>query len=98
MVAPDLGSAVVVTGVAPVSVSSNGTPVSVGTRFVTVYANRGGERKMVTRQSTKRSTTHPQPRRWLGATKVLLRGEPALHTTRREAFFVALWSIRFAPV
>jgi hypothetical protein len=53
VVAQDLGSAVVLTGVAKVNVNSNGNPVSFGIRFVNVYANRGGEWKMVTWQSTK---------------------------------------------
>lgn len=53
VVAQDLGSAVVLTGVARVSVLANGNPVSFGIRFVNVYANRGGEWKMVTWQSTK---------------------------------------------
>ena len=53
VVAQDLGSAVVLTGVARVNVNSNGNPVSFGIRFVNVYANRGGEWKMVTWQSTK---------------------------------------------
>lgn len=53
VVAQDLGSAVVLTGVARVNVQSNGNPVSFGIRFVNVYANRGGEWKMVTWQSTK---------------------------------------------
>ena len=53
VVTQDLGSAVVLTGVARVNVNSNGNPVSFGIRFVNVYANRGGEWKMVTWQSTK---------------------------------------------
>ena len=53
VVAQDLGSAVVLTGVARVNVNSNGNPVSFGIRFVNVYANRGGEWKMVTWQSTR---------------------------------------------
>ena len=53
VVAQDLGSAVVLTGVAKVNVTSNGNPVSFGIRYVNVYANRGGEWKMVTSQSTK---------------------------------------------
>lgn len=53
VVAQDLGSAVVLTGVAKVNVTSNGNPVSFGIRYVNVYANRGGEWKMVTWQSTK---------------------------------------------
>jgi ketosteroid isomerase-like protein len=53
VVAQDLGSAVILTGVARVNVTSNGNPVSFGIRYVNVYANRGGEWKMVTWQSTK---------------------------------------------
>jgi len=53
VVAQDLGTAVVLTGVARVNVNSNGNPVSFGIRFVNVYANRGGEWKMVTWQSTR---------------------------------------------
>jgi hypothetical protein len=53
VVAQDLGSAVVLTGVAKVSVMSNGRPNNFGIRFVNVYANRGGEWKMVTWQSTR---------------------------------------------
>ena len=53
VVAQDLGDAVVLTGVARVNVSSNVNPVSFGIRFVNVYANRGGEWKMVPWQSTK---------------------------------------------
>jgi hypothetical protein len=53
--AQDLGSAVVLTGLARVGVTSNGKPISFGIRFVNVYANRGGEWKMVTWQSTRTS-------------------------------------------
>ena len=53
VVAQDLGSAVVLTGVARVGVTSNGRPISFGIRFVNVYADRGGEWKMVTWQSTR---------------------------------------------
>ncbi|MFN8521582.1 MAG: nuclear transport factor 2 family protein [Chloroflexota bacterium] len=51
--AQDLGSAVVVTGVARISVSSNGRPNNFGVRFTDVYANRGGSWQMVTWQSTR---------------------------------------------
>jgi ketosteroid isomerase-like protein len=51
--AQDLGDAVVLTGAARVGVMSNGRPNSFGIRFVNVYANRGGEWKMVTWQSTR---------------------------------------------
>ena len=53
VVAQDLGDAVVLTGVARVNVNSNGRPNSFGIRFVNVYANRGGDWKMVCWQSTK---------------------------------------------
>jgi ketosteroid isomerase-like protein len=53
VVAQDLGDAVVVTGVARITVSSNGNPNSFGVRFIDVYANRGGQWQMVTWQSTK---------------------------------------------
>ena len=46
VVVQDLGSAVVLTGIARVNVSSNGNPVSFGIRLLNVYANRGGEWKM----------------------------------------------------
>lgn len=51
--AQDLGSAVVLTGVAKITVSSNGRPNSFGVRFTDVYANRGGSWQMVTWQSTR---------------------------------------------
>ena len=53
VVAQDLGDAVVLTGVARITVSSNGKPNSFGVRFIDVYANRGGQWKMVTWQSTR---------------------------------------------
>ncbi len=53
VVAQDLGDAVVVTGVARITVSSNGKPNSFGVRFTDVYANRGGHWQMVTWQSTR---------------------------------------------
>ena len=53
VVAQDLGSAVVLTGVARVNVSSNGNSASFGIRFVNVYADRGGEWTRGTWQSTK---------------------------------------------
>jgi hypothetical protein len=53
VVAQDLGDAVVVTGVARITVSSNGKPNSFGVRFIDVYANRGGTWQMVTWQSTR---------------------------------------------
>lgn len=51
--AQDLGDAVVLTGIARISVVSNGKPNSFGVRFVDVYANRGGNWQMVTWQSTR---------------------------------------------
>jgi hypothetical protein len=53
VVAQDLGDAVVLTGVAAISVNSGGTPNSFRVRFVDVYANRGGQWQMVTWQSTR---------------------------------------------
>lgn len=51
--AQDLGSAVVLTGVAAISVTANGTPNSFRVRFTDVYANRNGQWQMVTWQSTR---------------------------------------------
>ncbi|MBM3340670.1 MAG: nuclear transport factor 2 family protein [Betaproteobacteria bacterium] len=51
--AHDCGDAVVLTGVARISVVSNGKPNSFGVRFTDVYANRGGRWQMVVWQSTK---------------------------------------------
>jgi hypothetical protein len=53
VVAQDLGDAVVLTGVAAISVVSAGTPNSFRVRFIDVYANRGGQWQMVTWQSTR---------------------------------------------
>jgi ketosteroid isomerase-like protein len=53
VMAQDLGDAVVLTGVAAISVKSGGVPNSFRVRFVDVYANRGGQWRMVTWQSTK---------------------------------------------
>ena len=53
VVAQDLGDAVVLTGIAAISVNSGGVPNSFRVRFVDVYANRGGQWQMVTWQSTK---------------------------------------------
>ena len=53
VVAQDLGDAVVLTGVAAISVKTGGVPNSFRVRFVDVYANRGGQWQMVTWQSTK---------------------------------------------
>ena len=53
VVAQDLGDAVVLTGVAAISVKSGGVPNSFRVRFVDVYANRGGQWQMVTWQSTR---------------------------------------------
>jgi ketosteroid isomerase-like protein len=51
--AQDLGDAVVLTGIARISVTSNGKPNSFGVRFTDVYANKGGRWQMVTWQSTR---------------------------------------------
>ena len=53
MVAQDLGDAVVLTGVAAISVNSGGKPNSFRVRFTDVYANKAGQWQMVTWQSTK---------------------------------------------
>ena len=51
--AQDLGDAVVLTGIAKISVSSGGKAMNFGVRFTDVYANRGGNWQMVTWQSTR---------------------------------------------
>ena len=51
--AQDLGNAVVLTGVAAISVNSSGTPKSFRVRFTDVYENQNGVWRMVTWQSTK---------------------------------------------
>jgi hypothetical protein len=51
--AQDLGSAVVLTGVARIRVTSGGTPNAFAVRFTDVYADRGGKWQMVTWQSTR---------------------------------------------
>jgi ketosteroid isomerase-like protein len=51
--AQDLGSAVVLTGIARIHVLSNGRPNSFGVRFTDVYVNKGDEWQMVTWQSTR---------------------------------------------
>lgn len=53
VVAQDLGDAVVLTGVAAISVRSGDNPNSFRVRFTDVYANKGGQWRMVTWQSTK---------------------------------------------
>jgi ketosteroid isomerase-like protein len=53
VVAQDLGDAVVLTGVAAISVKSGGTANSFRVRFTDVYADRGGQWQMVTWQSTR---------------------------------------------
>jgi ketosteroid isomerase-like protein len=53
VVAQDLGNAVVLTGVAAISVNAGGTPNSFRVRFTDVYANQSGTWRMVTWQSTK---------------------------------------------
>jgi ketosteroid isomerase-like protein len=51
--AQDCGDAVVLTGVARISVLSGGKPNAFGVRFTDVYANKGGRWQMVTWQSTR---------------------------------------------
>ena len=51
--AHDLGNAVVLTGIAAISVNSKGNPNSFKVRFTDVYENQNGTWRMVTWQSTK---------------------------------------------
>ena len=51
--AQDLGEAVVLTGVARISVLSRGNPNTFSVRFTDVYANKDGQWQMVTWQSTR---------------------------------------------
>jgi ketosteroid isomerase-like protein len=51
--AQDLGDAVVLTGSCRISVLSQGRPNSFSVRFTDVYANKGGQWRMVTWQSTR---------------------------------------------
>ena len=51
--AQDLGSAVVLTGIARIRVTSGGKPNAFGVRFTDVYANKGGKWQMVTWHSTR---------------------------------------------
>jgi hypothetical protein len=53
VVAQDLGDAVVLTGIAAISVNSGGKPNSFRVRFTDVYVNKGGQWQMVTWQSTR---------------------------------------------
>lgn len=53
VVAQDLGDAVVLTGIAAISVISGGKPNSFKVRFTDVYAQKSGQWQMVTWQSTK---------------------------------------------
>ncbi len=53
VVAQDLGSAVVLTGAARISVTSNGNPINFGVRFTDVYVNNSGQWQMVAWQSTR---------------------------------------------
>ncbi len=53
VVAQDLGSVVVLTGVAAISVNAGGKPNSFRVRFTDVYADKGGQWQMVTWQSTR---------------------------------------------
>ena len=54
--AQDLGDTVVLTGVAQIKVTANGTPNAFGVRFTDVYARRNGRWQMVTWQSTRLPT------------------------------------------
>ena len=51
--AQDLGNAVVLTGVAAITVNSKGKPNSFRVRFTDVYENQNGTWRMITWQSTK---------------------------------------------
>ena len=51
--AQDVGNAVVLTGIAAISVNSNGKPNSFRVRFTDVYENQNGTWRMITWQSTK---------------------------------------------
>jgi ketosteroid isomerase-like protein len=51
--AQDCGDAVVLTGVARISVKSGGNALDFGVRFTDVYAKRNGNWQMVTWQSTR---------------------------------------------
>ena len=51
--AQDLGNAVVLTGVAAISVNSGGKPNSFRVRFTDVYENQNGTWRMIAWQSTK---------------------------------------------
>jgi hypothetical protein len=53
VVAQDLGSAVVLTGVAAISVNSGGNAMSFRVRFTDVWENQNGTWRMVTWQSTR---------------------------------------------
>lgn len=53
VVAQDCGEAVVLTGVARISVTSGGKPMQFGVRFTDVWARRAGHWQMVAWQSTK---------------------------------------------
>ncbi len=51
--AQDLGDTVVLTGIAKIGVTVNGTANAFGVRFTDVYARRNGRWQMVTWQSTR---------------------------------------------
>src|SRR5262245_26365085 len=51
--AQDLGTAVVLTGSARISVMARGNPNSFRVRFTDVYVNKGGQWQMATWQSTR---------------------------------------------
>jgi hypothetical protein len=51
--AQDCGDAVVVTGVARISVNSGGNAMNFGVRFTDVWVNKGGNWQMIAWQSTR---------------------------------------------
>jgi ketosteroid isomerase-like protein len=53
VVAQDCGDAVVLTGLARISVTSGGKAMNFAVRFTDVYARRGGQWQMVAWQSTR---------------------------------------------
>jgi ketosteroid isomerase-like protein len=53
VVAQDCGEAVVLTGLARISVTSGGKAMNFAVRFTDVYARRGGQWQMVAWQSTR---------------------------------------------
>ena len=51
--AQDLGDTVVLTGACKIRVTANGNPLAFSVRFTDVYANQGGNWRMVAWQSTR---------------------------------------------